>query len=93
MRRVTLRKTTHSVHPWRLGVEDGPQWWGLPHFTFARKRDAVAMLRDLERLAVDWSADPATWPQEHAAAVAVLQAQTPGWQVHQRGLAVWKETP
>jgi hypothetical protein len=88
---LTLRRTSHAVHPWRLGVQDGPQWWGLPEFTFPRKREAVAMLRALEALDVDWTVPPDQWPDATWDAVCALQRTTPGWAVHQRGLQAREE--
>ena len=91
---LTLRNTRASVHPWRLGVlhADG-RWQALEHFTFPRKRDAVPVLAALQALGVDWAVPPAQWPAAVYDAVCALQEATPGWAVHQRGLAAWEETP
>lgn len=80
--RVTVRKTSHRVHRWGLGVTDGAQWWDLPYFTFPRRREAVQVQRALEALEVDWNVPPAAWAAEVLMAVLRLQAQTPGWAAH-----------
>ena len=91
---LTLRKTSASVHPWRLGLEHaGGRFQALEHFSFPRKRDAVPVLAALQALAVDWAVPPAQWPADVYDAVCALQQATPGWAVHQRGLAAWEETP
>lgn len=88
---LTLKKTTHSVHPWRIGLRhaDG-RFEAIPHLTWARKRDAVPVLAALLALDVDWSTSPDTWPQAVWEAVQALVEAAPGWQVHQRGLAAWE---
>ena len=91
---LTLRKLGYSVHPWRLGLRhaDG-RFQELAHCTFPRKRDAVPVLAALEALGLDWTVPPDTWPGDVRAQVEALVEQMPGWQVHQRGLKAWEETP
>ena len=59
---LTLHKTTHSVHPWRIGLRhaDG-RFEAIPHLTFARKRDAVPVLEALQVLTLDWDLHPQAW--------------------------------
>ena len=91
---LTLRKTTHSVHPWRLGLlhADG-RWQAIEHLTFPRKKDAVPALAALELLACPWDVPPAQWQGAVRAQAVALTRQAPGWAVHARGLIAREGDP
>jgi hypothetical protein len=80
---LEIRKTTHSVNPWRIGhVGNAGVWRQVPYATFSRKRDALAAKIALEAVA-DWTGPTQPMSAEQLEAVWRILRSTPGYEIHE----------